>query len=1659
MTHVTLPLPPPSEPLEAVRALYDAGRFASALGAGMPDDLRLWPAPRGRILAARLAMRLGAGGLAQALTFRAYRDAPADAEAAHFMALVIHGRRGPWHALEWMRHRAAVLDGYGDAHAARAGFLASLRDFGRARAELERAAAAGADRAWVAKHRAWIASAADDRAGALAIVEEALDAGLASTGLLSKRATLLGELGRHEEALASLEHPRTPESFELAMHRAELAFTLRRYDACEADLELAATAARLCERPLAQVIARSRAEAAYLRGAYRRAEALARDAGRGFPERFAAALAALEEGTPLPRVELDGVPHIRQRHVTCLPSSLASLCAFHGDPVDHVEIADAICYAGTPLHRAVDWATARGYAVRQLDVDFARARLLIDAGFPFLLSIAHTVEAHSTAVVGYDLARRTLLLRDPSTTSLVELAEEALEEQAWFGPHGLVLAPRGRAGALEALDLGPTPRLWDRLVAIDSALDAHDVETARAAAAALAEEGPGSRIALSGALALAHYEGRRGDCVPLYDALMALHPECGAFVLRRGEAMRHTQPLAARLDFWRAHVRIDDPALLTSMAEDLRHEVAHVDEARRLLRRALRIAPLHAMAHHVLADLEASWDDGSRATAILDSYRLAACLTVADDHFAMAYYERACTEGRGEEALALLEERVAHAGDRALGPARTLHAAYLDAGNPERGVRVLEELAERRPEDGELALLIARAQIGAGDPAAAMRWLEASRERTAPAIDRHTTAAQVHLAVGALAPARSALEEALALAPWRSDLLGMLADVLAQLEGAEAATARVTAAFDALPEEPGLLVELCRWLRGRDDDDARARLESWLRARPEDRWARRELALVHASLGAMDHALELARDTVARAPNDDASHSVLGHLLARAGDVEGARASLRRALELWVDDAIAIDELAALGGGAEDAREDVRFVLSLLDTKISAGPGLLQAARAAACLPHGERRERLEALLARAAHRPDAWEALIDARLDAGEAGEALALCERALAQFPRWFRLHRLHADAHRIAGDAAAEAASLRALIALSPRSIEPRLRLAALLRERGDLVAARAVLDDALTVTPRSSSLRAERARVAWAEGARGDALDELLAALDEDTLDEAAFDLLAGYAHELGRADEAAGRLRAQLAEDDRDPIRWLRLALVLGRDAVDERARALRAALARSPREGRAADLLAVVLAEAGRFDEAIAACPPTEWVGPVPHPIDGRRAWVRARRGEVAEAIDDMLGVLERAPGYAWGRRAVCDWLDHLGRQDEFVRQAELLVAHAPADGLSHLYLADARRIAGDRAGAIEAFERTAALLPSHAYAVSALIDLRLETGDAAGAARVLDVRGLAFAPPERASARVRVEAGRGDWDGAIHALGQLLDTPEVSQSSLTAALRAFGERPRLERALDVVEARMGDPDASPAIGWAWAEVAGEAELDRAGGLLRAPDALGPAGVAAVAGWIERLGAARRTWAIFGAWLRHGRWLRRHDQTWGSFGYALLAAGHSLACLIWLRDYARRAAPRPWMLLNLVHSAWWWGWRSLARRATDRALALGPDHASARHAVWERFDRALEGDFDEPHPDADAELDGAALDRVELAVEHLVDALRAGAELPDDADDETVVAALAPHVDAATDIERVEPLLGSPVTHALRRLLLGRGRLWSTLRHRPVESD
>lgn len=1638
--------------LANVRRAYDRGDYRKAAEIGDAlGELRAWPSAEGRVLAARLASRTGRPRLAQALLYRARREHPSEAEPREFWAGIVLARRGPRDALDFLRSRPDHAS-FPRMRACEAVALAMLRDFERADAAIADALAAEPHHPWMHVEHAAVLELSDRVDEALNACERARELVDGYPPSLLSATSMLAHLGRHDEALALLRHPRVSDSYELLWQRAAMRLALGDVKGADADLAASRSTLVAPEKRMLDSLALQRCETLYLLGDYRASAAEARAVGSPRALALAGRLDALELGKPAPRRELVSVPHVRQRHVTCAPASIASIARFHGDPLDHLSIAGEICYAGTPGHHSRAYVESRGFHAREFDVDQASARALVDAGLPFVLTTVATTTAHAQVVIGYDLVRECLLIRDPSFASLVEIAFDTLTNQAFHGPRGLVFVPASRSSELDAMTL-PGSDLWERRQRLSLALDRHDVRSATLEKEAIEAAAPGSVHAHAARLELGGYLHDKAAQFAALDALIGRFAKALCHVLSRASLMLDAAPRAETIAYLRSYEASSDPAILEMLADLVRHEPEHRGEAARLLRRVRRLDRGSGSAHHILADLQVADEHDPRD--VLESYRFGACLSEANEHHARAYYDYAARHGEESTALAFLEARVHRAEHRSAAPATTLFQVHADAGNPELGIAALERLAARRPNDGDLLLTVVEAHLAVGDPGGASRALHRASGLPAREDERLAVSAKLAQLDGRLEEADRLLEEACAMTRDRADLVAERARLRASYRGPEEARAVLESALERRPHDGEILRQLCIFLRGREDQRAIELLKAQLERFPDDLWSRRELAADLYETGRKAEAHEVISETIHRQPQDVVARLVRGSILEQDGDVESARLEYRRAIELDVDAAQPIEALARLPADPETQREDARFVLDLIESRRASGPGIAEAAHLALCLPASERHERLERILAHARHHPDAYEGIIGALLVAGRYDEAATNLDEAIARFPRWFRLREQHARLFELRGDEARQREVLLALLADAPHLGRVRVALARNLSAKGAHEAALTTVEQGLRIAPRSAELIDARAAALIALGRRDEAFVYLLDELRNQTLGERGYSRLLVCAERLQRQDEVESVLSEQVRRDPKASHPWRRLAFLFeDMKRGDDTVAALREALARSPRDLDAIDQLAVALCDAGRYDEALAASPPAGWSGPVPMTMRGRHAWVRAKQGRTDEAIRLAEAILAETPAYEWLRTHLCDWLDAGGKPVAFLEHAKMLAEHSPSSARSHVYLGDAQLANGERSAAIESFARALELDPGYAHAANRIASLLLVDRDLGRAKAVFERIRHSLDASDASAFEVRIAAKEGRSSDAIAALGRMLEHPSTG-SQLGPLVDEMADTPMLEDALARIEPEMfaTDPAAGSEIGRTYASLLERHAPAKKRRLLARISELGPAGEIACSAMIEELGRKRDRLGLLAIFLRERNALVARVWLWGALGYSLLVVGLPWFARGWLSRGLERPDARPWMLLNLVLASLRTGQVALARRAAIRASRLQRDHTSDRHARWVLMTSLLDGSVDRA-ADAIASLPCGA-DLPEMQLEDLARAVEHERSLPTSMGPMALLDALRPELETLALYAGKHGELRGIYLAALETMVARRGllaRLWFWLR-------
>jgi cellulose synthase operon protein C len=843
------------------------------------DRLACSADPAERLQAVRALRYLGADRAGEALLLRTGRQFRGHGAAVAALWRGVLMRRGPYLAGQVMRQvpmpEAADAAARAEGESTRMRLAAALRDFDAVHEHRERVRRLDDTQPWLWMEWAYSCLDMDRPDDAAAATAQALALQPGFRAALMMQASLHELAGRVDEARALLQH-------ELARRECSAfgqqlwPWLMEAGDTAGADAVLDRIE-QLWPRADAHArgwLAARRADTACRSGDLARAQAAAAAVpGTGYYSRLAERLADRTTPQATTRTVLP-VPFVRQNWMTCAPATLTALSSYWGRPVDHLEVAQAICYDGTSHASERQWANDGGWLVREFTLDAPTAIALIEAGVPFTVTTSEVASAHLQAVIGVDRLRDTLIVRDPTEPSPVEFEMPPFfERYRSTGPRAMLLLPPEQAARLEGIEL-PDGEAWDDHSAVLSALVRHDRDAAQAIVARGAERRPGHWMQRSTARALALYDGDEPAILAATEQLLARCPEDGHLRLSKAASLwaiggreQHREWLARC-----ASGPWPDSLTRVRLADRLMEDERAFSQVAALLRRVFWRTPTLAEAWSAWADL--AWREGDRE-ASLQRYRAASTLRDKNESDAGNYARALRMAGDREAAVRHLQARVERLGAQSGEPAQTLFDELEAQDRADEGFQALARARERRPADGALAVFGAEALLRYGRLDEARGVLERVAAGAAAATTLLRARSRLAEAEGDIAAARALAREAVALAPLNLDLRRLELRQIDRLEGREAAIAELQRALQRLPRFVALQRLLYDWLP-RGDGRELAQLDALAELHPGDAWTQRERAVVLANARRYDEALAAAEQAVSAAPGHPASHAVLG---------------------------------------------------------------------------------------------------------------------------------------------------------------------------------------------------------------------------------------------------------------------------------------------------------------------------------------------------------------------------------------------------------------------------------------------------------------------------------------------------------------------------------------------------------------------------------------------------------------------------------------------------------------------------------------------------------------------------------------------------------------------------------------------------------------
>ncbi|MCS7020374.1 MAG: tetratricopeptide repeat protein [Gemmataceae bacterium] len=639
------------------------------------------------------------------------------------------------------------------------------------------------------------------------------------------------------------------------------------------------------------------------------------------------------------------------------------------------------------------------------------------------------------------------------------------------------------------------------------------------------------------------------------------------------------------------------------------------------------------------------------------------------------------------------------------------------------------------------------------------------------------------------------LQELTRLQPFDLEAQRNLLMALQETEGRAAVRSRLLQLCQLYPHHYPFLKLRVEFFAADPDADVLQAIQALLDECSEDAWAWRQWAWQLTERKQFCQAEAAVEQAGRLEPGHREYYAVSSHLLKRMDRVEEAIRTLRCALQQNIDQELLINELLQLSRSQDEKRAALDFIVQQLRQQSHNGEGLVayfqQAHQviAAHTLPdpdeHLQLLETLQGLLDR---RPDlwvAWSLVIHQLMGLARLEEAEVYAREAVARFPLvgrlWLDLAQVCQGLHKREESVEALRGAFRAAPGW-PAAVQA---LAEAYKQQGEHQEAIQVWELAGPRLPLEGAAHGMWAATLWEAGQSTEALQRLEYALQLDPHFDLGWQWLSQWTEQLQQADRAVAFARELTRLRPGNPEVWIRLARLLTQPSDHEEALAsLERALTLDPRRVEAYDLKAERLAEMGRYDEAIAAAQPPLLAGNLPLVLQGRLAWVEARRGNFAAAIPPMQALVAIEPTYLWGWRQLAEWYNATGQTALYLEATEELVRLQPEHPLHLALRGEARLKMQDRAGAKADLREALRLAPGFSQAAALLFDICLADDEIREARQALALLQEHLSGPESALRQLQLAVRLGDRESALQAFTEICEGPGQSPEPLHSALQ-----------------------------------------------------------------------------------------------------------------------------------------------------------------------------------------------------------------------------------------------------------------------------------
>jgi len=1526
-----------------------------------------WEGTEARLLASNLAFNLGAIETSSKWTTNIWRKDKTHPRALFYYGSDILHRKGALPALIFIRKHDRDFQADPKLQAwwycLYAEIFARLRDFKAADNWHQKAMETAPQESWVWISKAHNLELQDRYEEGLEISRKAFELDGGQRSSVYQTAHILTLLERYTEALEILsEASQRLENAFIVKQLADLQTELGMHKEAYSSLERLVELTPMREESLEQWIYGSLSDAAYMNGDIEKAIRFADISSTPFHLKIKERLEKLDGTEKRVRLKLG---FLRQHHFTCAPATLSNISRFWQKKAEHLEIAEEMCYDGTPAYKERLWANQNGWETREFTINWNDTAELINRGVPFTLATIQPGNGHLQAIIGYDEKRKTFLVRDPFFQHFDEYsAEELLEDQKSSGPRGMALVPKENAALFENLELKES-RQYDFQFAVDGAIENHDREKAVEALAAMEKEFPGHRLTWSARWALARYDANNLKLLEAVENLRKEFPEDINLKLSylgiSNEFISRRERLEKLEEF--SKEKKTDPLLWQMFGYELGLDAHRHGRALRWLYKSLRALPSAAPTYCFIADIFWAQRRFEEATEL---YRFAACLNDKDEQFSFSYFLAMRHLKKEEEALRFLRDRFERFGNQSNLPIRSLFHALRELGRTVEAFEMLETALEKRPDDGELKLFAADAKMRFGKKEEAQKLLEQA-ENQSPRGIWLKNAAMITEQTGNLPKALEYWREIAALEPTSYDTHENIAFLLAAIEGKKSSQDYLRKVTRQFPFNLNLQRLRLNYLR-EEKTEAIAILRDLVRLNPQDAWSRRELARWLCLVKKYDQAFESAQTAVNIEPNIALNHWALGAVLAETEKYAEAAKEFEKALALSADADYALNSWMSLCRTNEEKIAVLEFMRGELGKQVNFGVGI------AAYREQAKRILEPKNLLAELKEfyeaNKDYWFSLsmvVQQLVDMHELDEALELAEKNTARFPLIFQVWHDLSTVYKLRGENEQEIKALRQCVSLNVNWSFGFQQLVEALQRDGQFAEAKEVLHEARTRMPLDHFLHGYLAEVQWKLGEKQEALQTARHAVSLEPEYDWAWRVIKNWSEELEQPNLAVEMARELTVQKPKDVRAWLTYGQILDTGKFsEEQLNAAEEALKLEPQNSLALAMKANSLADARRFDEAISVCQTLSADGYRDERLRYVQAGIEAARGNYEESIRQLEELTKQSPDYypAWERLAGI-YRERDEKKLDYLRVTRALTRLAPQEPTVFGYLGEALLLNRRGEDAKQAFRQAFSLAPEYSFAGGSLFDLHFDDGEMEQCRSVVELLSR-FVKSESSLVREIVfYAKDGNWERSERLWKELCLSEKANPAHFEYVLQKFRalNLSKQDFIIETLRTTAFEENANPLVGAYFIERCRQTRSDKE--CLEFIGSLpenGDVWTKAIIKYLEMLLQSDAQTALRFIKDNYQK-LKQNDAVWASTGYVLNAALDFKQGFEWFSDWEQREKIEPWILWNYAIVLRRLEKDAEARRVHQAALNLPYDETVNLHLMMLGLEEVHAGNY------------------------------------------------------------------------------------------------